>query len=116
MRQTAVYRKTKPVYEGLKKAKKPEQYREQYRADLTLYEAAVRHFREQGLTKLPAVSRLQADNEAMISEKNSLYTDYRAQKAKAAELQKSNQPCRHSPAGTDKGETAGFRPLKTAPK
>ena len=88
MRQTAVYRKTKPVYEGLKKAKKPEQYREQYRADLTLYEAAVRHFREQGLTKLPAVSRLQADNEAMISEKNSLYTDYRAQKAKAAELQK----------------------------
>ena len=52
------------------------------------YEAAVRHFREQGLTKLPAVSRLQADNEAMISEKNSLYTDYRAQKAKAAELQK----------------------------
>ena len=72
----------------MKKAKKPEQYREQYRADLTLYEAAVRHFREQGLTKLPAVSRLQADNEAMISEKNSLYTDYRAQKAKAAELQK----------------------------
>ena len=88
MRQAVVYRKTKPVYEGLKKAKKPGQYREQYRADLTLYEAAVRHFREQGLTKLPAVSRLQADNEAMISEKNSLYTKYREQKAKAAELQK----------------------------
>ena len=88
MRQITVYRKTKPAYEGLKKAKKPEQYREENYADIALYEAAVRHFREQSLTKLPAVSKLQADTEAMISEKNSLYTDYREQKAKAAELQK----------------------------
>ncbi len=88
MRQIAVYRKTRPAYEGLKKAKKPEQYREQNRTDLTLHEAAVRYFREHGLKKLPAVSKLQGENEALISEKNSLYSTYREQKARAAELQK----------------------------
>ena len=88
MRQISVYRKTKPAHEGLKTAKKPEQYREYRRSDLTLYEAAVRHFREQGLKKLPALSKLQAEQEALISEKNGLYTEYREQKTKAAELQK----------------------------
>ena len=88
MRQITIYRKTKPTHDGLKTAKKPERYREAFYADLTLYEAAVRYFRERGLKKLPATSRLQAENEALISEKNGLYTEYREQKARAAELQK----------------------------
>ena len=48
----------------------------------------MRYFRERGLKKLPATSRLQAENEALISEKNGLYTECREQKARAAELQK----------------------------
>ena len=88
MRQITIYRKTKPAHDGLKTARKPERYREAFHADLTLYEAAVRYFRQQGLKKLPATSRLQAENEALISEKNGLYTEYREQKARAAELQK----------------------------
>jgi len=88
MHQIGVYRRTKPAHDGLKTAKKPERYREAFHADLTLYEAAVRYFRQQGLKKLPAVSKLQAENEALISEKNGLYTEYREQKARAAELQK----------------------------
>ena len=88
MHQIGVYRRTKPAHDGLKTAKKPERYREAFHADLTLYEAAVRYFRQQGLKKLPAVSKLQAENEALISEKNGIYTEYREQKARAAELQK----------------------------
>ena len=88
MHQIGVYRRTKPAHDGQKTAKKPERYREAFHADLTLYEAAVRYFRERGLKKLPATSRLQAENEALISEKNGLYTEYREQKARAAELQK----------------------------
>ena len=88
MHQISVYRRTKPTHDGLKTTKKPERYREAFHADLTLYEAAVRYFRERGLKKLPATSRLQAENEALISEKNGLYTEYREQKARAAELQK----------------------------
>ena len=88
IRQTGLYRQTKPTHDGLKTAKKPEQYQEQHRADLTLYAAAVRYFREQGISKLPALSKLQAEQEALISEKNELYTAYREQKARAAALQK----------------------------
>ena len=55
---------------------------------MTLYEAAVRYSREQGLKKLPAVSKLQAENETLISEKNGLYAEYREQKAKVGELLK----------------------------
>ena len=49
---------------------------------------SVRPLKKAGLKKLPATSRLQAENEALISEKNGLYTEYREQKARAAELQK----------------------------
>lgn len=88
IRQTAAYRQTKPAYDGLKAARKPEQYREQHRPDLARYEAAVRYFREQGIKKLPAIPKLQAENEALISEKNAVYGTYREQKARAAKLQK----------------------------
>ncbi len=88
IRQITVYRQTKPAHDGLKTAKKPEQYREQHRSDLARFEAAVQYFKEQGLKKLPAVSKLQAENEALISGKNAIYSTYREQKAKITELQK----------------------------
>ena len=88
MHKIDIRQKTKPAQEGLKAAKKPERYREAFHADLTLYEAAVRYFRPQGLKKQPAVSKLQAENEALISEKNGIYTESREQKARASELQK----------------------------
>lgn len=88
MGQIAAYRKTKPIYDGLKQAKRPEQYREQHRPDLARHEAAVQYFKQQGLKKLPATAKLQGENEALISEKNSLYSQYRAEKAHTAELQK----------------------------
>lgn len=80
IRQITAYRQTKPAHDGLKTARKPEPYREQHRSDLACFEAAVRYFKEQGLKKMPAVPKLQADNEALISEKNAIYGTYREQK------------------------------------
>lgn len=88
IRQITAYRQTKPAHDGLKTAKKPEQYREQRRSDLARHEAAVRYFKEQGLKKLPAIPKLQAENETLISEKNAIYSTYREQKARVAELQR----------------------------
>ena len=88
IRQITAYRQTKPAHDELKTAKKPEQYREQHCSDLAHYEAAVRYFKEQGLKKLPAVSKLQAENETLISEKNAIYSTYREQKARVAGLQR----------------------------
>ena len=88
IRQIISYRQTKPAHDGLKAAKKPEQYREQHRPDLARYEAAVRYFKEHDMKKLPTVPKLQAENEVLISEKNAIYTAYREQKARVSELQK----------------------------
>ena len=109
MRQITIYRKTKPAHDGLKTAKKPERYREAFHADLTLYEAAVRYFRERGLKKLPATSRLQAENEALISEKNGLYHRIPGAESQSRRAAKGQiQPCRHAPAGTDKRGAPGL--------
>ncbi len=88
IRQASVYRKTKPAYDGLKKARKPERYREENRADLVLFEAAGRYFKERGLTKFPAIAKIQAENESLLSRKNTIYSEYREQKAKTAELRR----------------------------
>lgn len=89
MRQIEVYRRTKPAYDRLKtikREKRREEYEEQNRTDLALYSAACRFFKEQGLTKLPAAARVQAETEELISQKNTLYTELREKKGKTAEM------------------------------
>ncbi|MCI9076447.1 MAG: relaxase/mobilization nuclease domain-containing protein [Dorea sp.] len=88
IRQATVYRKTKPTYDGLKKARKPERYREENRADLALFEVAGRYFKEWGLTKFPAIAKIQAENESLLSRKNAIYSEYRGQKTKTEELRR----------------------------
>ncbi len=88
IRQATVYRKTKPTYDGLKKARKPERYREENRADLALFEAAGRYFKERGMTKFPAIAKIQAENESLLSRKNAIYSEYRGQKTKTEELRR----------------------------
>ena len=88
VRQASVYRKTKPFYDGLKKARKPEQYREENRTDLALFEAAGRYFKERGMTKFPAIAKIQAENESLSSRKSAIYSEYRRQKTKIEELRR----------------------------
>ena len=88
IRQASLYRKTKPAYDGLKKARKPERYQEENRTDLALFEAAGRYFKKRGLTKFPAIAKIQAENESLLSRKNAIYSEYRGQKAKTAELRR----------------------------
>ena len=88
IRQATVYRKTKPTYDGLNKARKPERYREENRADLALFEAAGRYFKERGMTKFPAIAKIQAENESLLSRKNAIYSEYRGQKTKTEELRR----------------------------
>ncbi len=86
MRQASVYRRTKPTYDGLKKARNKERYREQNRADLALFEAAGRYFKERGMTTFPAITKIREENESLLSRKDAVYSEYRSQKAKTAEL------------------------------
>lgn len=78
------YRHTKPTIEAYKKlkGKKAESYRQANEADFIIHEAAGRKLKEllRG-GKLPAVAKLNAEIESLISAKNAAYNEYRAAKA-----------------------------------
>ena len=88
IRQASVYRKTKPSYDGLKKARKRERYEEENRADLALFAAAGRYFQERGMTKFPDLAKIKAENQSLVSRKNAIYSEYLEQKTKTAELRR----------------------------
>ncbi len=88
IRQASVYCKTKPSYEGLKKARKRERYEEENRADLALFAAAGRYFQERGMTKFPDLAKIKAENQSLVSRKNAIYSEYLEQKTKTAELRR----------------------------
>lgn len=73
------YRKSKPnVDEGRKpKDKKAEQYRASHEADYIIHKAALHRLRElvQG-NRLPSIKTLNAEINALISEKNAAYNEY----------------------------------------
>ncbi|EOS22453.1 hypothetical protein C806_03647 [Lachnospiraceae bacterium 3-1] len=94
-KQLLAYIKTKPARDGLR-AQKTEKarraYREQHESEFIISESAVRYFKAQGISKLPASKTLQTEIELLTKEKNALYNEYWEKKASVRELQtvKSN--------------------------
>ena len=94
-KQVLAYAKTRDVRDGLKKQKSDKArraYREKHESDFIIADAATRYFKQKGVTKLPTYKVLQAEIEQLTAEKNALYNEYRANKARVRELQtmKSN--------------------------
>ena len=89
-RQVLAYSKTRPVRDGLKQqknAKAKSAYRQKHESDFIIADAAARYFRENGISKLPSYTSLQAEIETLIQEKNSGYNDYRAKREEYRRLQ-----------------------------
>ncbi len=87
--QIAVYRSTKPVRDGLaaqKTSKARAAYRQEHETALLRSEAAVRFFKDKGITKLPSHEVLTAEIDALLEEKNTAYTKYQENKQRASEL------------------------------
>ena len=88
-RQVLAYSKTRPVRDGLKQqknAKAKAAYRQKHESDFIIADAAVRYFRQKGITKLPTYKSLQAEIEQLTAEKNAHYNEYREKKARVKEL------------------------------
>ena len=88
--QIAVYRATKSVRDGLAAQKTPKAraaYRQEHEGDFLRADAAVRFFSEHGLAKLPSQKVLTAEINALLKEKNAIYTEYQEKKRQASELQ-----------------------------
>ena len=67
--------------------KKQEEFYEENRPALMLYDAAMRYFKENGIKTIPAAKRIQDEIEDLTSQKNAGYTEYRASQKREKELQ-----------------------------
>ena len=87
----AVYTNTKMVAQQLKAAKQPAAFEEQHRAKLTAYRAAAAYFKANSITKLPSLKKLEAEYNAMASEKAKFYEQYKEAKEELLKLQTARQ-------------------------
>ena len=112
IKNVSTYQKTKPVYDAYRKAKNREKYRAGQEQAIILHEAAVRSLKAAGIAKLPNLAALQAEYEALQTQKEALYADYGKLKKKVREydiikqnidsiLQADRQPEREK--GTERG-------------
>ena len=88
-KQVAAYRAGKKLYDEYKSLpkKKQQEFYENNRQTLMLFEASVRYFKEHDIKKLPSGKSLRGEIEDLISKKNGSYNEYREAKAHEKELQ-----------------------------
>ena len=87
----AAYTSTKNVAQQLKTAKRPAAFEEQHRAELTAYRAAVAYFKAIDITKLPSPKKLEAEYNALASEKARFYEQYKEVKEELLKLKAAKQ-------------------------
>ena len=85
------YASAKSVAQQLKTAKRPAAFEEQHRAELTAYRAAVAYFKAIDITKLPSPKKLEAEYNAMASEKARFYEQYKEVKEELLKLKAAKQ-------------------------
>ena len=69
----------------------PAAFEEQHRAELTAYRAAAAYFRANNITKLPSPKKLEAEYNAMASEKAKFYEQYKEAKEELLKLKTAKQ-------------------------
>lgn len=77
IKHITTYQKTKPDYDGYRKARNKEQYRAGHESSIILHEAAAKALKAAQIGgKLPNVAALQAEYGRLQEEKETLYADY----------------------------------------
>ena len=66
-------------------------FKEQHRAELTAYRAAVAYFKAKDLTKLPGPKKLEAEYAQLASEKAKFYEQYKEAKEELLKLKTAKQ-------------------------
>ncbi len=83
IKSVQTYSRLKPIYTEYKKAKNKAEFREQHRAEITLFESA---FNELKALDFPQVTELKKSYKKLTTKKAKLYTDYRAKRAEKTEI------------------------------
>ena len=85
------YTNTKNIAQQLKAAKRPAAFEEQHRAELTAYRTAAAYLKANNITKLPSPKKLEAEYNAMASEKAKFYEQYKEAKEELLKLKTAKQ-------------------------
>lgn len=83
IKSVQTYSKLKPIYTEYKKAKNKAEFREQHRAEITLFESA---YNELKALDFPQIADLKKSYKKLTTQKTKLYADYRAKRAEKTEL------------------------------
>ncbi len=81
------YSKTRSVYVGYRKAGYSKKYLAEHEADILLNKAAKKYFDDQGLEKLPTYQSLQKEYTELMTQKKSMYSNYKKAQEQMRELQ-----------------------------
>ena len=87
----AAHTNTKNIAQQLKAAKRPAAFEEQHRAELTAYRTAAAYLKANNITKLPSPKKLEAEYNAMASEKAKFYEQYKEAKEELLKLKTAKQ-------------------------
>ena len=87
----AAYASTKNIAQQLKAAKRPAAFEEQHRAERTAYRTAAAYLKANKITKLPSPKKLEAEYNAMASEKAKFYEQYKEAKEELLKLKTAKQ-------------------------
>ena len=90
----SVYRQYKPLAQKLQTVRNPAKFKEQHRAELTVYQAARAYLKANGVktvSDLPDLDNLDAEYQTLSSEKNGFYTRYKKAQIELRELRTAQQ-------------------------
>ena len=87
----AAYQQYRPLAQKLKSARHPVTFEEQHRTELTAYRTAAAYLKANNITKLPSPKKLEAEYNAMASEKAKFYEQYKEAKSELLKLKTAKQ-------------------------
>lgn len=85
MKHAATYRELKPIYDSYRKSSDKEKFLRGHESDIILFEAATRALKEMKIDKLPSSEKMKAEHDALITQKEVLYSEYKATRQEATE-------------------------------
>lgn len=85
-KQIGTYGKTREIYKQWLATGRNENFREQFRADITLHQTAKKYFNNLGMKKLPSINTLKQEWATLEAERKKLFSGYRELKDQRMEL------------------------------
>lgn len=85
VKHAATYRKLKPVYDSYRKSSDKEKFLRGNESNIILFEAAAKALKEMKIEKLPTAEKMKAEYETLVTDKERLYSEYKAVRQEAKE-------------------------------